>query len=125
MVNEDIIVCFANALERNQSMENAIESLVNAGFAREEVEEAAREVSRVSETANIISTLQPPSHQSSGLAPPLPTPGAAKPLPTLPSAQNTKGGGMKLFIIIGVIIFIVLILASWAAYVYLKGRNLF
>ncbi len=121
MTKEDIVICLANALERNQSMENAIESLINAGFTREEVEDAAREVSRVSETARIISTLQPLSQSTEA---PSPTSGSLKQLPTLPSAQQKKGVG-KLFIIMGVIILIALILASWGAYVYLKGRNFF
>lgn len=125
MTKEEITICLTNALERNQSIENAIESLINAGFMREEVEEVAREISRVSETAKIISASQPPMSQSSWISPPSPTSGSVKPLPTVPSAHQREGAGMKLFIIVGVIIFIVLILASWGAYVYLTGRSFF
>ena len=44
MVNNDLIIAIKNALERGQHVEQAVLSLVNAGYPREEVEEASRQV---------------------------------------------------------------------------------
>ncbi|MBS3090260.1 hypothetical protein J4433_00640 [Candidatus Pacearchaeota archaeon] len=44
MVNNDLVIAIKNALERGQHIEQAVISLVNAGYPREEVEEASRQV---------------------------------------------------------------------------------
>lgn len=45
MVNEEILGGLKSALERGQSMKNAVLSLLNAGYKKEEIEEAARALS--------------------------------------------------------------------------------
>jgi len=47
MVREDLICALRNALERGESMSEAIESLVNAGYNRVEIEEASRQIGSV------------------------------------------------------------------------------
>ena len=41
MVREDLICALRNALERGESVSEAIQSLVNAGYNRVEIEEAS------------------------------------------------------------------------------------
>jgi hypothetical protein len=47
MVRDDLVCALRNALERGESMSEAIESLVNAGYNRVEIEEASRQIGSV------------------------------------------------------------------------------
>jgi hypothetical protein len=47
MVREDLITALRNALERGETTEQAIQTLVNAGYNRAEIEEASRQLGNV------------------------------------------------------------------------------
>ncbi|MFH0831614.1 MAG: hypothetical protein V1886_01990 [archaeon] len=42
MPDNDLVVAIKNALERGQKIEQAMSSLLNAGYSKEEIEDAAR-----------------------------------------------------------------------------------
>lgn len=132
MTKEEIVVCLKNAFERNQNIGSAIESLINTGYTRAEIEEAARDISRVSESVRITTTAisPPPAPAQFPITPSLPFPTsvpapATNPLPTLPAAQKGKGLSVKVIIIIAVIVLILLGAAVGGALFYLKTRKLF
>lgn len=53
MVRQDILAGLRNALERGEILGEAKESLINAGYSREEVEEAAATLSKIEEMTEI------------------------------------------------------------------------
>jgi len=113
MVREDILAALRNAVERNESIEDAKQSLVNSGYTLQEVEEAIC-VLMSEERESPLSVIQEKV--------PLP-PGAAIPLPVLtttvyPVPPKTEKQGLfaklmkdkTLLILIGV--FFVVIIAA-------------
>lgn len=42
-MTDDLVVAIHNALERNQNIEGAMQSLLNAGYSQEEVQQAANQ----------------------------------------------------------------------------------
>lgn len=65
MVKEDLVGALRNALERGETIEQAKISLINAGYKKEEIEEAAKELEKLK-----MKSLKPPSTKF----PSLPTP---------------------------------------------------
>lgn len=53
MVREDILTGLKNAVERGESLEQAKESLINAGYPRKEVEDAIASLSKAEEAGEI------------------------------------------------------------------------
>jgi len=53
MARGDILAGLRNALERGESLEEAKESLINAGYSREEVEEATAVAGRAEEMMEV------------------------------------------------------------------------
>jgi len=53
MVRQDILAGLRNALERGEILGEAKASLINAGYSREEVEEAAATLSKIEEMTEI------------------------------------------------------------------------
>ena len=94
-----------NALERGENLEKAKLSFLNAGYKKEEIEAAAREVSQPS----VAPTAASPSKPS---APPAPAAPAKIPTPQLPATAQPQKMSKKLMIILGVVV--VLILAAAA-----------
>ena len=47
MARQDLITCFKNALERGNNVTEIKRSLLNAGYPREDIEEAAREMEKI------------------------------------------------------------------------------
>ncbi len=47
MARQDLITCLKNALERGSTIEQAKKSLTNAGYNKEDVDEAAQQVSNM------------------------------------------------------------------------------
>ncbi len=47
MVREDLITALRNALERGETVQEAVTSLVNAGYNRVEIEEASKNLRQV------------------------------------------------------------------------------
>lgn len=47
MARQDLVSAFRNALERGETIDEAKVSLTNAGYKREEVEEASREIEKI------------------------------------------------------------------------------
>lgn len=44
MSRQDILTCLKNAVERGQSLEDAKLSLINAGYSRQDIEQATKEL---------------------------------------------------------------------------------
>jgi Lon protease-like protein len=80
MVNPDLVAAIQNAIERNQTLESAMQSLLNAGYSREEVQEAARQVQGMQQKK--ISTA-------------MPTPQA-----TIPAQSQAKPANRKIILLI-------------------------
>ena len=104
MVREELVVALKNALERGQSIQEAIASLISAGFNPLEVREAAGEVNldvvqKVSKPAEQISTTENQSQ--------------FKPLPKTQLAQSMqqeKPKKAKLWLIILLSVIFILLL---------------
>lgn len=47
MARQDLIAALRNALERGETLEEAKISLINAGYKKEEIEEASREIEKI------------------------------------------------------------------------------
>ncbi len=71
MVNLDLVVAIQNALARNQGMDTAIESLINAGYLREDIMAAARQLqSSMQQQEQIPLAILPPATSPLKKAPP-------------------------------------------------------
>lgn len=68
MARADLIAALRNALERGEILEEAKASLVNAGYKKEEVEEASQEIEKIKSRLKAIPTRK---------FPPLPIPSKA------------------------------------------------
>ena len=45
MARQDLVMCLKNALERGYDLEKAKKSLTNAGYSKQDIDEAANELS--------------------------------------------------------------------------------
>ena len=54
MVREDLIAALRNAIERGETLEEAIESLENAGYNRIDIEEASRQLRNVRKEGSFL-----------------------------------------------------------------------
>jgi Holliday junction resolvasome RuvABC DNA-binding subunit len=54
MIREDLICALRNAIERGSSLEEAITSLVNAGYNRIEIEEASKQLRNVRKKGSFL-----------------------------------------------------------------------
>lgn len=54
MIREDLICALRNAIERGSSLDEAIESLENAGYNRVEIEEASRQLTNVRKKGSFL-----------------------------------------------------------------------
>ena len=59
MTNEDIIGGLRNAIVRGQTLQQAMQSFINAGYAKEDVEEAARNIRSNQSSSSILSPFKP------------------------------------------------------------------
>ncbi len=96
MVNEEIVGGLRLALERGESMNKAMMTFFNAGYTKEEIEEAAKTLSQMPAAAQI----QPPARTSSGIVPAPPKYVQQPPQPpsvpgTTNSSQKASGYGEK------------------------------
>jgi uncharacterized membrane protein YvbJ len=51
MVDSDLVTAIQNAVARKQTVESAMQSLLNAGYSKEDVQEAARQALATAEAA--------------------------------------------------------------------------
>lgn len=68
MIKQDILAGLKNALERGETLGEAKESLINAGYPREEVEEAAATLSKIEEMMEIEEVVPVPKEAAGGAA---------------------------------------------------------
>jgi len=94
MTKEELIGGIKNALERGESMDKAIKSFIGAGYNREEVTAAARDVSR-----GVSAIIQPQGKAA-------PEAGQQKELPKIPGKKKSKA---KTIIIVAIIIFLLIL----------------
>lgn len=66
MVNAELVTSIKNALERKQSLESAVESLVNAGYFRQEVDEAAKQATLAASELQTPTTVSKPIKPKKG-----------------------------------------------------------
>ena len=59
MVREDIVGALQSALSRGYPLKSAMQSLLNAGYSRMEIEEAARALNNVQSTSQIAPVAAP------------------------------------------------------------------
>ena len=133
-MRDEIVGGLRNALDRGESLEQAMQSFINAGYSPLEVREAVK-VLPASATSLIQSAFQEksfsspqpssnastssPSVASSSSSPsqPLPQNGAAKSTPAQDPKANTK-------LIIGLsIVLILLIIAGVGSYIWLQNKG--
>jgi hypothetical protein len=55
MARQDLITCFKNALERGYAVSEIKKSLANAGYPREDIEEAAGEIEKIEKRSMNVS----------------------------------------------------------------------
>lgn len=92
MVDSDLIAAIQNALERQQHIESIINSLINAGYPKDEVKEAARHAQFNLQQAQMPMSVPSPSElRAPASTAPLP---ATFPTPTIPTAGPTTTAGM-------------------------------
>ena len=70
MEKESLIVALKNALERNESLEDAKTSLLNAGYNRKDIERAAKAIEKL----ELIGKQLPKFKKTKGIIPPPPSP---------------------------------------------------
>lgn len=92
MTKEELIGGIKNALERGESMDKAIKSFIGAGYNREEVTAAARDVSR-----GVSAIIQPQGKTAAG---------QQKQLPKTPGKKKSKA---KTIIIVAIVIFLLML----------------
>ena len=131
MVREDIVAGLKNAVERGYPLETAKQAFLNAGYSRQEVEEAATYLSRGA--INIQQPMQPirPQQQAQPAQyqqPQQPYPQPAQypqypqqqPQPTLMQQQiqkpaEKKGKGLVISLIV---LLVILVIAAIGAFIY-------
>ena len=130
MVREDIVAGLKNAVERGYPLETAKQAFLNAGYSRQEVEEAAAYLSRGA--INIQQPMQPirpqqypqqaqPAQQPSQQPTQYPQyQQYPQPQPTLMQQQiqkpaEKKGKGLIIFLIV---LLVVLVIAAIGAFIY-------
>ena len=126
-MREDIIAGLKNAYERGESMPKAMSAFINAGYNRQEVEEAARYVSSLYPQARQT----PISIEQKPIYPELPkSPSLTKEIPIAPSTTTTqapqnslfqtpetpKKGNKRFIIILSIVLFILLSILGWSAW---------
>src|SRR3989344_1440149 len=92
MPHEDIIGGLKNAVARGQTVQQAMQSFLNAGYAREDVEEAARNL-RSNPTSSILSPFKPLQQ--------------LKPANQIAQQTQSTAGGKKTWIIILILLLVV------------------
>jgi len=141
-MREDIVAGLKNAFERGESMEKAVNAFINAGYNKNEVEEAAKSLGflnskqeQTSQTAQPESVPQKPQFQplpkSPSLTKELPIPNAPSPPQTTPAVSNTpsapspakkpKSKWRMLNIMLGIIGLILLVIIGISAWNYFMG----
>jgi len=143
-MREDIIAGLKNAYERGESMQKAMQAFINAGYNKEEVEEAARflnfSYSQQEQPASAPAqqTQQKmqfqPLPKSPSLTEEIPVPNAPSPpqtqaitpssLPAISNPEKPKSTRKLRFINIGlgIIVFILLVIIGISAWNFLKGQ---
>ncbi len=119
MVREDLVAGLRNALERGASLEGAKQTLLNAGYSSEEVEEASNYLSAGSVLAVQPQQLKKPADSvqpSKSKQPPAPHPQqpalnqqqqAAK--PEKAKGQGFFGRNWKIILLLGVLVVLIIL----------------
>lgn len=98
MPKQDIVAGLKNALEHGSSPEQAKQSFINAGYSREEIEEAAQFIHSGSVPAIGEAEIPPPAQKS------------IQPAPGQPAKESFFKRNWKLFLLFGILVILIIIL---------------
>lgn len=125
-MREDIVAGIKNAYERGESMPRAIQTFINAGYNRQEVEEAARYVSSLYNS----STEQKPSYQelpkSYGIKEDIPK-NLDIPVNKTGEVQNLpehKKRGKGFILLLSTILLFLLLVLGWSAWNFITKKGI-